>query len=176
MATSLTVTTASSADLPAALSVVQESLYPASREQIEEWLAELSVKTARRKESGNEAELALSVYTSHLRDYPADAVRQVLQSYRGTWFPTWGELANALDEFVEPRHMIRDRLMDMIDGGSRYVEKALPHDPIAERLAMLREQLAAAERVAEKYPELAESSLRKREAYAEEIATLEQEG
>jgi len=173
MPVSLTVTTASSADLYGALAVMQEALYPASREQIEEWLAELSVKTARRRETGNEAELALSVYTSHLREYPADAVRHVLRAYRGTWFPTWGELATALEEYVEPRLMIRDRLLDMIDGGERYTEKLLPHDPIAERLAMLREQLAAADRLAAKYPDTEDISMSKRDAYAEEIRKLE---
>ena len=173
MPVSLTVTTASSADLFGALAVMQEALYPAPREQIEEWLAELSVKTARRRETGNEAELALSVYTSHLREYPADAVRHVLRAYRGTWFPTWGELATALEEYVEPRLMIRDRLQDMIDGGNRYTEKALQHDPIAERLAMLREQLEAADRLAAKYPETEEVSLQKRDEYAEEIRKLE---
>jgi len=172
-ATSLTVNTASSADIKAALSVIREALYPASVEQIERWLADLSVKTARRRESGAEAELALSVYTGHLREYPGDAVREVLHAYRGQWFPTWGELADALDEYVEPRRMIRDRLLDMIDGGNRSAEKALPHDPNAERLAKLRNELEAAERVAAQYPEVAESTLRKRDAIAEEIAKLE---
>lgn len=174
-ATSLTVNIASSADLKAALAVIREALYPASVEQIEEWLAALSVKTARRRESGGEAELALSVYTGHLREYPGDAVREVLHAYRGTWFPTWGELADALDELVEPRRMIRDRLMDLIDGGTRYVEKALPHDPIAEKLAKLRGDLEAAERVVAKYPELADSTKRKADAIKSEIATLERD-
>jgi len=170
----LTVTTASSADLRAALSVIYEAMYPASVEQIEQWLAAVAVKTGRRRETSNESDLALSVYTAHLREYPGDAVREVLHAYRGQWFPTWGELADRLDEFVEPRVMIRDRLMDMIDGGTRSKQKALPHDPHAERLQQLRDELAAAERVAAKYPELADSSLRKRDAMALEIQKLEQ--
>lgn len=172
-ASSLTVTTASSADLRAALSVIQEAMYPASVEQIEQWLAAVAVKTGRRRETSSESDLALSVYTAHLREYPGDAVREVLHAYRGTWFPTWGELADRLDEFVEPRVMIRDRLMDMIDGGTRSKQMALPHDPHAERLQQLRDELEAAERVAAKYPELADSSLRKREAIAAEISKLE---
>ena len=99
--TSLTLDIGSSADLEAALRVANESLAPASVQQIEEWLAELSVKTARRKASEMGAELALSVYTGALRGYPADAVRHVLSSYRGQWFPTWGELADRLDELTE---------------------------------------------------------------------------
>lgn len=172
-ASSLTVTTASSADLRAALSVIYEAMYPASVEQIEQWLAAVAVKTGRRRETSNESDLALSVYTAHLREYPGDAVREVLHAYRGQWFPTWGELADRLDEFVEPRVMIRDRLMDMIDGGTRSKQKALPHDPHAERLQQLRDELAAADRVATKYPELADISSRKREAIAAEITKLE---
>lgn len=147
---------------------------PAAVPQIEQWIAELSVKTARRKDSAAGSELALSVYTAHLRDYPADCVRQVLTTYRGQWFPTWGELAERLDELTDPRRMIRDRIMDLIDGGNRYVEKLLPHDPIAERLAMLRSQLEAADRVVTKHPELADVTRRKAEAIAEEISQLEQ--
>lgn len=169
----MTVNTASSADLHAALRVISESLMPASVELIEQWLAELSVKTARRKDSAAGAELALSVYTGHLRAYPADCVRQVLSTYRGTWFPTWGELADRLDELTDPRLMVRDRMMDLIDGGNRYTEKLLPHDPIAEKLAKLRGDLEAAERVAAKYPDLAESTERKAQAIAAEIAQLE---
>lgn len=171
--TSLTVITAASADIKAALSAIHESLYPALFEQIEQWLAALSVRTARRRESGNEAELALTVYTSYLAEYPGDAVREVLHQYRGQWFPTWAELVDALDEYVEPRRMIRDRLADLIDGGSRYVEKALPHDPNAEKLALLRSQLESADRVAAKYPDMAEVTERKRAAIIEEINKLE---
>jgi putative transposase len=43
----------------------------------------------------------------------------------------------------------------------------------AKRLKQLRDELEAAERVAAKYPELADSSLRKRDAMAEEIQKLE---
>lgn len=172
-ASSLTVITASSADLRAALSVIQEAMYPASVEQIEQWLAAVAVKTGRRRETSNESDLALSVYTAHLREYPGDAVREVLHAYRGQWFPTWGELADRLDEFVEPRVMIRDRLMDMIDGGTRSKQMALPHDPHAERLQQLRDELAAADRVATTYPDLADSTERKRAAIAAEISKLE---
>lgn len=167
---SLTVTSASSADLPAALNVIEESLLPAPTETIEQWLAELSVKTARRKESTAGGELALSVYTAHLREFPADVVRHVLTSYRGVWFPTWGELADRMDDFVEPRRLIRDRMVEII-GGKSATDK--PLDPIAEKLAILRGELEAAERLAIKYPDLRDSTERKRQAIADEIAGLE---
>ena len=170
--TSLTVNLDSSADLRAALSVMVEALYPASVDLIEEWLAALSVKTARRRASELGAELALSVYTAHLRDYPADAVRQVLGDYRGQWFPTWGELAERLDELTDTRLMIRDHLLDLIEGRA---PKQISADPKAERLAQLRDELEAADRIAAKYPELADSSDRKRQTIEMEIAKLERE-
>lgn len=145
---------------------------PASEDQIEGWLAELSAKTARRKSSEMDADLALRVYTDHLRAYPADAVRHVLTSYRGTWFPTWGDLAERLDELTEPRMMIRDQLLDIIEGRA---PQQISADPKAERLAQLRDELEAADRIAAKYPELADSSDRKRQTIEMEIAKLERE-
>lgn len=170
--TSLTVNSDSSADWLGALRVIQEAMKPASEDQIEGWLAELSAKTARRKSSEMDADLALRVYTGHLRAYPADTVRHVLTGYRGTWFPTWGELAERLDELAEPRIMIRDHLLDIIEGREA---KQIAIDPKAERLAQLRGELEAAERVSAKYPELAESSTRKAASIAEEIAQMERD-
>lgn len=168
--TSLKVNIASSADVPAALKAINESLMPASEEQLEVWLAELAVKTARRKSSDIGAEMAVSVYVAGLSKYPADTVRHVLTNYRGQWWPTWGELADRLDELAEPRIMIRDHLLRL---SSPDAPKQLAHDPIAEKLAKLRGDLEAAERVAAKYPELAESTQRKAQAIADEIAQLE---
>jgi hypothetical protein len=147
-ATSLRVSLGSSNDLPAALAVANESLRPAPIEAIEEWLARLSVKTARRKDTANGDELALSVYTDHLRAYPGDAVRHVLSNYRGTWFPTWGELADLLDEFTEPRLMIRDRLAEMLQGKPETITEA-------PTLEQLRNELAALNRMLLRFPETA---------------------
>jgi hypothetical protein len=144
----LRVSLGSSNDLPAALAVANESLRPAPIEAIEEWLARLSVKTARRKDTANGDELALSVYTDHLRAYPGDAVRHVLSNYRGTWFPTWGELADLLDEFTEPRLMIRDRLAEMLQGKPETITEA-------PTLEQLRNELAALNRMLLRFPETA---------------------
>lgn len=170
--TSLTVNLDSSADLAAALKAANEALFPAADDLLEEWVAALSAKTARRRTSSGGAEAALSVYVGHLRQYPADAVRCVVLNFRGKWFPTWGELAERLDELTEPRLMIRDRLVDLIEGRQ---SKQIGFDPLAERLAKLRGELEAAERISAKYPELAESSARKAADLKSEIAQLEQE-
>ena len=169
--TSLTLDIGSSADLEAALRVANESLAPASVQQIEEWLAELSVKTARRKASEMGAELALSVYTGALRGYPADAVRHVLSSYRGQWFPTWGELADRLDELTEPRLMIRDRLVAILKGEDTPKLEAKPKN---QRIADLKEELAALNRIALKYPEAhGQEAEEMRQLMIEEIQQLE---
>lgn len=169
--TSLTLTIDSSADVSQALKAAQESLLPASSEQIEGWLAELSVKTARRKESGAGAELALSVYTSSLRGYPADAVRHVLTAYRGQWFPTWGELADKLDELTEPRLMIRDRLMAILNGKDAFQIEAKPK---SQRIHDIKEELAALNRIALKYPEAhGEAAEAMRKSMIEELQQLE---
>ena len=168
--TSLTVNIASSADVAAALNVANASLAPASVEAIEEWLAILSVKTVPRADSAGRLELMVSTYAAHLREYPGDVVRHVLAAWAGKWWPTWGELAERLDELTDTRLMIRDRLAEMVAGIAPQPEAI---DRTAERLKQLRDELEAAERVAAKYPELADSSLRKREAIAAEISKLE---
>jgi hypothetical protein len=167
----LTVNIASSADLPAALKVINASLAPASIEAIEEWLAILSVKTVQRTDTAGRVELMVSTYAAHLREYPADVVRHVLAGWAGKWWPTWGELVERLDEHTDHRLMIRDHIAGLI-GANNPPSAAV--DPVAERLKQLRDELAAAERVAAKYPELADSSLRKRDAMALEIQKLEQ--
>ena len=167
----MTVNLGLSNDLTAALAVANESLRPAPVEAIEEWLARLSVKTARRKDSAQGDELALSVYTDHLRAYPGDAVRHVLSSYRGQWFPTWGELADMLDEFTEPRLMIRDRLVAILKGEDT---PKLEAKPKSQRIADLRDELAALNRIALKYPEAhGQEAEDMRQAMIEEIQQLE---
>jgi len=168
--TSLTVNIAGSADVPAALKVINASLAPASLETIEEWLAVLSVKTIQRNDTAGRVELMVSTYAAHLHEYPADVVRHVLAGWSGKWWPTWGELVERLDELTDQRLMIRDHLAALITGTA---PQDATIDHVAQRLKRLRDELAAAERVASKYPELADSSLRKREAIASEIQKLE---
>lgn len=166
----MSVNIAASADLPAALKVINASLAPASTEAIEEWLAILSVKTIQRADSAGRVELMVSTYAAHLREYPADVVRFVLGGWSGKWWPTWGELSERMDELTDQRLMIRDHLAGLVTGAARKTDTI---DHVAARLKQLRDELAAAERVASKFPELADSSQRKREAIAAEIQQIE---
>lgn len=164
----------SSGDLEGALKIINAALLPASSEQIEEWLAVLSVVAAPRKESAGRAELTLITYTSRLQQYPADVVRHVLTHYRGTWFPTWNELADRLDEMTEPRLMVRDRLLDMIAGKDN---QAIEYKPKSARLDDLRADLAAHNKNILRFPELAgEEADERRLRIIEEIQQLETQG
>jgi hypothetical protein len=94
---------ASSANVQAAREVLAESMAPAPARKIEHWIGEVSAITARRGETAEEAEIALSAYTARLRKYPGDIVRDTLLAWSGKWFPSWGELKEILDERTAPR-------------------------------------------------------------------------
>lgn len=108
------ITLAASADLGAALRVASEALLPAAVPQIERWIGELSVITARRAESQFEAELSLSAYSSRLAGYPGDIVRDTVLGWSGKWFPTWAELKDIMDVRTAPRLAIRDAIQRQI--------------------------------------------------------------
>jgi hypothetical protein len=102
-----------SANPRAALAVVQSSMAPAPVADMRVWLAELSTVTARRAEEVGEAALTLTAYTKRLEGYPGDVVKEVLSSWSGKWFPTWGELKEVLDSLVAPRAAILARLQSL---------------------------------------------------------------
>lgn len=83
---------------------------PPPKETIEEWLAELSVITAGRGESGMAAELQLSVYSSRLAKFPADVVRYALLKHPWKWFPAWADLESICNAKAAPRRHMIDEL------------------------------------------------------------------
>lgn len=94
-------------DRAAAIADIQKLLVPADTRIIEEWLAELSVITARRRSGEFEDELRLVAYTSRLGEYPADVVRHALLKRRWRFWPSWDELASVCDQLASPRnHML----------------------------------------------------------------------
>ena len=76
---------------------------PARPEQIEAWLAELSVIAPRRVGDEFEEALRLSAYTRRLGEYPADVVRYALIERPWRFFPSWAELDSACKEVVTKR-------------------------------------------------------------------------
>jgi len=78
-------------------------LAPAPNNQIEEWVAELSVITRRRQDDDITESLRLSAYTSRLAEYPADVAREALLRHKWLFFPAWAELQDVCDKLAAPR-------------------------------------------------------------------------
>ena len=92
----------------AAICEIEASMRPAPREEIERWLAELDVITAKRADDEFTDTLRLDAYVKRLSDYPADLVHAALLTVAWRWWPTWEELQRSLDLAVSPRKaMIR---------------------------------------------------------------------
>lgn len=87
----------------AAAQDLRNFMAPASPRQIEGWIAELSVITAKRADDAFSEELRVTAYASRLIRYPADVARSVLleQSYK--FFPTWEELEKRCESLASPR-------------------------------------------------------------------------
>jgi len=124
---------------PDALALVAEkvrsTMRPASREKIEQWVAELSVITAPRKSDGMTMELMLAAYSRRLAEYPADMVREVLILRTWKFFPTWAELKEALDV------MLADRRAMLAACEASVPRPAPAQDP--DRVVLTAEQRAA---------------------------------
>jgi hypothetical protein len=82
---------------------IRKTMRPASQDQIEAWVAELWVITAHAKSDEMTLELMLKAYTKRLSEYPADIVREVLLVRVWKFFPTWADLAEALDAMIADR-------------------------------------------------------------------------
>ncbi|WP_386681886.1 hypothetical protein [Loktanella sp. R86503] len=83
--------------------VVRKAMTPAPVDTIEEWLAELSVITARRAEDEFTGALRVDAYSRRLAGYPADVVKAALFDSKWKFWPTWAELAEVCDKAVAKR-------------------------------------------------------------------------
>lgn len=93
----ITVSSPVRSDVEAALRECRQWLAPAPRERILAWLSELYLKTVRAASSDDDFKARLEIYARELARFPADVVCDVLQRWRGNFFPTWAELADALE-------------------------------------------------------------------------------
>lgn len=105
--------------LDRAVGLHRSALEPASERQVELWLAEMAVITARRRDDDGTESLRLQAYTSRLRGYPADVARAALIDTRWRWWPTWAELAEVCDRLVKPRLELQARLEMAADAERR---------------------------------------------------------
>ncbi|MDP0925703.1 hypothetical protein Q0601_00815 [Paracoccus onubensis] len=81
-----------------------------TEDQVEEWVAELSLIAPKRFDGDGNEMLRLRAYVSRLREYPADVVREALLSRVWRFFPSWAELSDACDELVAHRRAVRVEL------------------------------------------------------------------
>lgn len=119
-------------------------LAPAESPMIEQWLAELSVISAKRVDDDFSEELRLTAYTRRLGAYPADLVRHVLLVERWKFFPTWQELAERLDAMLAERErMIRAVQRRAAKEAERSTEQSEPEPEIsAEEREARRKRMA----------------------------------
>lgn len=129
---------------------------PAPVRMIEEWLAELSVITARRGDDDVGDELRLTAYVARLGRYPADIARKAVLDHNWTFWPAWSEVEAVCERLYSPRkHMIaalksgpkprepewrmatpeeKQRAQDLVDA-------MFPNKPEAERKAAVDEAM-----------------------------------
>lgn len=96
------------AEMAAVADAITETLIPANRDTIEEWLAELYVIAPSRADDEMTATLKLEAYGRRLAEYPADMVRHVLLSKTWRFFPSWFEL----EEQLKPMKRERDAMLN----------------------------------------------------------------
>lgn len=95
------------AEMAAMADAITETLIPAERGTIEEWLAELYVIAPSRADDEMTATLKLEAYGRRLSEYPADMVKHVLLSKTWRFFPSWFEL----EEQLKPLKRERDAML-----------------------------------------------------------------
>lgn len=100
----------------------RKALVPAASQQVEEWLAELSVIVAGGAQDEFTVRLKVKAYLKRLADYPADVVREALTVVRWKYWPSWDELAD-----------VCDRLSGMRRAVLRRIEEAASAEPEPER-------------------------------------------
>lgn len=79
---------------------------PAPIEAIEQWLAELSVISAKRMDDDFSESLRLTAYASRLSTYPADVAKAALFDRTWKFWPTWAELQEECETLAKPRRLM----------------------------------------------------------------------
>lgn len=131
--------------VPRVLEGVKRSLEPATTDQIEGWLAELSVIVARRMDDDMTEELRLYAYTKRLAKYPADVAHEALLGRSWRFFPSWHELEEICDKLSARRRA-------MLNALERYSPPREP-DPLPEPPSE-ESRAAMAALVAEAFPSI----------------------
>jgi hypothetical protein len=97
------VAIAEGADLEAAMDDLEKFQTPAPKRQVERWLAELSVLSAKRQDDGFSEALRLEAYATRLCQYPADIARNAVLGHSWKFWPTWSELEQVCENLASVR-------------------------------------------------------------------------
>ncbi len=94
-----------------AIAIADMALLPATEGEIVRELGRLRALTVSR-DIGSDVSLVFAAYTQELRQYPAEAIRDVLRSWPRTqrFWPSMAELIERLDRLVKPRRALREAL------------------------------------------------------------------
>ncbi len=143
-------------------------LTPAPESVIIEWLAELSVITARRQGDEFEEALRLTAYASRLARYPADVARYACLERRWHFWPSWAELDDACNALTVERRFIiaaierepaerEQRALE--DERRRQVEADQARERERQQAAIEQDQRTAEERKADRAKERERSAV-----------------
>lgn len=99
------------ANIDAMASRIVGAFEPATVDQVEEWLVELSMLAPRRADGDGNDLLRLEAYGRRLADYPADVVREALLGRVWRFWPSWAELHDVCEELTAQRRAVRDALL-----------------------------------------------------------------
>jgi len=111
--------------------------FPAPKRKIEQWLAELSVISAKRADDAASEALRVEAYAARLSRYPADVVKAALLDRPWKFWPTWAELERVCEELSSPRRAMMSALRA---GPKREEERRGPTDEERARIAALIEE------------------------------------
>lgn len=129
----------------AALADLSRLMAQPEKRQIEDWLAELSVISAKRRDGEMDEALRLEAYSSRLAQYPADVVHEAVLGVAWKFWPTWSELEQVCERMVSPRRQ-------MLAALARPEEKPEPK----RRAATEAEKKRMADLIAEKFPDVSQ--------------------
>lgn len=124
-------------------SKVERSLAPTPTDDIEVWLAELSVIAPSRQHDPLTDELRMTAYSSRLATYPADVVRHVLLGQVWRFWPSWAELHEACEAAVSPRRAMLAAIVTTQAKPPALMPEADPAPEDAAEVAARRARISA---------------------------------
>jgi len=124
------ISSGSPEDVEAAARETRQWLAPAPREKLLALLSELYLKTAKVGASDEDFRARMEVYARCLSAYPADVACETLRGWRSTFFPTWDELASAIegDRRISERRLRLDAFERFLCGKQDEKPKGNPVD------------------------------------------------